>query len=119
MSAGLLFDTIAESDPIARGKALCHRYCERAGKADDNQQLKHHKEEENHDMVESRKINGNILITPTILGLVILASGIGGWRGRKLLSCCERNQDDQRLSWLCARATNAFAGNREEQQGSN
>ena len=53
MSAGLLFDTIAESDPIARGKALCHRYCERAGKADDNQQLKHHKEEENHYMVES------------------------------------------------------------------
>jgi len=42
MSAGLLVDTIAEPDPIARGKALCHRYCERAGKVDDNQQLKHH-----------------------------------------------------------------------------
>ena len=36
MSKGLLVDAIAESDPIARGKTLFHRYCERAGKADDN-----------------------------------------------------------------------------------
>ena len=46
-----------------------------------NQQLKHHKEDENHDMVERRKINGNILITPTILGLVILAAVLAGGAG--------------------------------------
>jgi len=32
----------------------------------------HDKELENHDMVERRKVNGNTLITPTILGLFIL-----------------------------------------------
>ena len=92
MSAGLLFDTIAESDPIARGKALCHRYCERAGKADDNQQLKHHKEEENHYMVESRKINVNILITPTILGLVILATFLVGGAGVNYYLAAKENR---------------------------
>ena len=32
-------------------------------------------------MVERRKINGNILITPTILGLVILAAVLAGGAG--------------------------------------
>ena len=36
---------------------------------------------ENHEMVERRKVNGNTLITPTILGLVILAAVLAGGAG--------------------------------------
>ena len=69
-------------------------------------------------MVERRKVNGITLITPTILGLVILAAVLAGGAAVNYYLAVKETRMINAYIGYANELTNAFAGNREEQQSS-